>query len=209
MKLRGFRVELGDIESTLAEHPAVVRAAALVRTTGRTTRLIAYADAGSAGDTVSEDALREWARARLPEYMVPDAIVIVDGLPLGPSGKVDRNALPDPGAGPTPGGHFVAPRTATEQRIAEIWAGLLGVERISVTANFLSLGFHSILAIRGLNELNRAFGIRVPLRSFFDSPTVVQLAAVVDNEVQAAETAAFERALAEVDGAQTPAAQGR
>jgi len=199
VKVRGFRVELGEIESLLAQHPSVARAAVVLRTGGGDARLAAYVVPTShAAEPLAETDLQAWAQQRLPDYMVPDAFVVLERLPLGPSGKVDRNALPDPES-LAADDELVAPRTPTEERVAAIWAELLGVERIGVTANFLSLGFHSILAIRGLNELNRAFGVRVPLRSFFDSPTVAQLAAVVDAEIGRAEEREFERALREVD----------
>jgi len=199
VKVRGFRVELGEIESVLAQHPSVARAAAVLRTGGGDARVAAYVVPGShATEPPGERDLRAWLQERLPDYMVPDAFVVLERLPLGPSGKVDRNALPD-SESLAADDELVAPRTPTEERVAAIWAELLGVERIGVTANFLSLGFHSILAIRGLNELNRAFGVRVPLRSFFDSPTVAQLAAVVDAEIGRAEEREFERALREVD----------
>ncbi|MBC5798694.1 MAG: amino acid adenylation domain-containing protein [Candidatus Eremiobacteraeota bacterium] len=200
VKVRGFRVELGEIESVLAQHPLVGQAAAVLRGAGGEARVAAYVVPRSSPASAPPDAgdVRTWLAERLPDYMVPDAFVVVERLPLGPSGKVDRSALPHPDSPEAEGG-TVSPRTPTEERIAAIWAELLGVERVGVTTNFLTLGFHSILAIRGLNELNRAFGVRVPLRSFFDSPTVGQLAAVVDAEVAQAEEREFERALREVE----------
>ncbi len=199
VKVRGFRVELGEIESVLAQHPSVARASAVLRAGGGDARVAAYVVLTSlAAEPPGERELRAWLQDRLPDYMVPDSFVVLERLPLGPSGKVDRSALPDPES-LAADDELVAPRTPTEERVAAIWAELLGVERIGVTANFLALGFHSILAIRGLNELNRAFGVRVPLRSFFDSPSVAQLAAVVDTEIQRAEEREFERALREID----------
>ncbi len=199
VKVRGFRVELGEIESVLAQHPLVAQAAAVLRGAGGDARVAAYVVPPSQASAPPADGdVRTWLAERLPDYMVPDTFTVLDRLPLGPSGKVDRNALPQ-SESLAADGAVVAPRTPTEERIAAIWAELLGVERVSVTANFLTLGFHSILAIRGLNELNRAFGVRVPLRSFFDSPTVAQLAAVVDAEVGQAEEREFERALREVE----------
>jgi len=138
----------------------------------------------SHADRATEGRLREWLTGRLPDYMVPGAIVMLERLPLTANGKIDRTALPDPEAGAERG--FVAPRTETEAAVAAIWADVLRQERVGVTDDFLALGGHSLLAIRVLGKLSRAFGVRLPLRTLFDSPTVAQLASVLDEKRSAA-----------------------
>ncbi|MBD5634319.1 MAG: hypothetical protein IAI49_07550, partial [Candidatus Eremiobacteraeota bacterium] len=133
---------------------------------------------------------------RLPDYMIPSAIVALDRFPLTRAGKIDRNALPDPVDDAA--GDFVGPRTPTEATIAAIWSEILDVERVSVAAEFTSLGFHSILAIRALDTVSRTFGVRVPIRSFFDSPTIERFAAVVDAQIASAAERRLEEALARV-----------
>lgn len=196
VKVRGYRVELGEIERVLLEHPAAAAAAVILAEGGAgESTVVAYA-VPREGESLA--GARTWLAERLPEYMLPAAIVELDRLPLTANGKVDRQALPDPGRGA--GAAFVAPRTPTETTIASIWADVLGVERVGVTTDFLSLGFHSILAIRALDTLGQAFGIRVPIRSFFESSTVEELAIVVDEQIAGATASDVESALAMLEG---------
>src|SRR5262249_37633527 len=131
VKLRGFRVELGEVEAALAEHPSVREAVAVAREDSPgERRLVVYVVASGPGGVPAE-ALREHLRGRLPEYRVPSAFVPLDPLPLTPSGKVDRNALPPPASErPLPDGSYVAPRDETEETVAKIWADVLGVKRV-------------------------------------------------------------------------------
>ncbi|HEX3525994.1 MAG TPA: amino acid adenylation domain-containing protein, partial [Thermoanaerobaculia bacterium] len=117
---------------------------------------------------------------KLPEFMLPSAIVALPSLPLTPSGKVDRKALPEPDSGPAPG--FVAPRTAVEEILAEIWSDLLGAAPIGVHDNFFERGGHSLLATQVVSRVRGAFGVELPLRAFFEAPTVTALAASIDGE---------------------------
>jgi len=126
--------------------------------------------------------LHRFVQARLPEYMVPTTFVLLDAMPLTPAGKLDRRALPAPDtARPTRQEPYVIPRTPTEELIAGVWAQLLGVERVGAYDNFFALGGHSLLAIRVLARLREALGLELPLRSIFESPTVVGLAQLIQD----------------------------
>jgi pristinamycin I synthase-3/4 len=170
VKIRGFRVEPGEVEAVLASHPAV-REAVVVAREGR---LVAYVVGGE------ETELRSFLRERLPEYMVPSAIVALDALPLTRHGKVDRRALPAPGkARPGSRVELVAPRGPVEEALAGIWASLLEVERVGIHDNFFDLGGHSLLATRVVAAIRRELGAEIPLRALFERPTVAQLAGEV------------------------------
>ncbi|WP_437675105.1 amino acid adenylation domain-containing protein [Sorangium sp. So ce131] len=177
VKLRGYRIELGEIEARLAEHPAVQEAVVVVREDRPgVKRLVAYVAAGAPAP--SGEALRAWLAARLPEYMVPTAFVLLPALPRTPNGKVDRRALPAPEAGDAL--DHVAPRTATEELLAGIWAEVLGVERVSVEDSFFDLGGHSLLLTQILSRVRRVLDVELPLRALFETPTVAAQARAVE-----------------------------
>jgi acyl carrier protein len=135
----------------------------------------------SHADRPTADKLIEWLAAQLPGYMVPAGVVLLDALPLTANGKLDRAALPAPDDASAPAAAvFVAPRTETETKLAAIWAEVLKRERIGVTDNFLALGGHSLLAIRVLGRISKTFGVRLPLRALFETPTVEALALAID-----------------------------
>jgi thioesterase domain-containing protein/acyl carrier protein len=136
-------------------------------------RLVAYV----VGD-VEADALRRSLRERLPDAMVPTAYVTLAELPLTPTGKVDRKALPAPGQ-PSAAADFVAPRTPIEEFLADLWAEQFRVERVGANSNFFDLGGHSMLAVRVMGRVQHVLGIEVPISALFEAPTVEQLAAVV------------------------------
>ncbi|HEX6367825.1 MAG TPA: amino acid adenylation domain-containing protein [Longimicrobium sp.] len=176
VKVRGFRIELGEIESVLAAVPAVREAAVLAREdVPGDRRLVAYV-AGDAGLDVAR--VRERLRAALPEYMVPAAFVVLDRLPLTPNGKVDRRALPAPERGGE--AEFVAPRTPAEEVLADVWAQVLGVERVGAHDHFFDLGGHSLLATRVVSRLREAAGVELPVRALFEAPTLEALAREVE-----------------------------
>ncbi|HEX2091920.1 MAG TPA: amino acid adenylation domain-containing protein, partial [Longimicrobiaceae bacterium] len=125
-------------------------------------------------------ALRSDARAKLPEYMVPAAFVVLEALPVTPNGKVDRAALPAPDTAGAREGDYVAPRTATEERMAGIWAEVLGLERVGVDENFFDLGGHSLLATQVTSRIKERFGVDLPLRALFEAPTVGELSRRVE-----------------------------
>jgi amino acid adenylation domain-containing protein len=178
VKVRGFRVEPGEVEAALAAHPAVREAAVDAREDGEGgARLVAwFVPAGA--DPVGQGELRAHLRARLPEHMVPSAFVRLAGLPLTVHGKVDRRALPEPGAAPDPGS--AEPRTPTEREVAAVWAALLGLERVGADDDFFALGGHSLLATRVLSRLRASHGVDLTLADFFGASTVAGLAALVD-----------------------------
>jgi acyl carrier protein len=132
--------------------------------------------------------LRNYLQAKLPDYMVPSALVFLDFLPLTPNGKIDRRALPRPDQSrPELEDEFVAPRTPTEELLAEKWSEVLKVERVGVHDNFFALGGHSLLATQVISRLREAFGIALPLRSLFERPTVAGLAEQIDTLLWAGE----------------------
>jgi acyl carrier protein len=154
----------------------VRRAVAVAREEGTTRRLVAYVVAE--GEAPGEAALRAELRRSLPEYMVPAAFVVLDALPLGANGKIDRAALPEPGAAAAVG--YVPPRTPTEAAIAAIWAALLRREQVGAEDNFFDLGGDSLLATQAVSRMRAAFEIELPLRRFFEGSTVAALAGVVE-----------------------------
>ncbi|SEU42919.1 Non-ribosomal peptide synthetase component F, partial [Myxococcus fulvus] len=168
VKLRGFRIELGEVENALRSIPSVSDAVVTVRDEAR---LVAYLVSTSQDASALRDALSQ----RLPEYMVPSAFVFLDALPLSPSGKVDRKALPAPDFVPVTR-EFVAPRTPTEQLLASLFASVLRVEQVGATDHFFELGGHSLLGTRLVAQLRSATGVTLPLRDLFEAPTVELLA---------------------------------
>jgi amino acid adenylation domain-containing protein/non-ribosomal peptide synthase protein (TIGR01720 family) len=179
VKVRGFRVELGEIESVLASHPAVRETVVVAREdVPGDARLVAYVVA--AGEAAGAEALRAFLRTRLPEHMVPSALVAMDALPLSPNGKIDRRALPAPERGGRGTEAFVAPRTPVEETLAGVWAEILRLERVGVTDDFFHLGGHSLLATRVMSRIREVFGVELPLRTLFDAPVLEAFAARVD-----------------------------
>ena len=177
-KIRGFRVEPGEVEAALTGHTAVADAAVVVREDPAGTRHLAAYVVAAPGRTVDATALRAHTAAVLPDYMVPSTVTRLDALPLNANGKVDRAALPAPQAPRTAG--YTAPRTGAEQAVAKIWAETLGVERVGADDNFFALGGDSILSIRVSTRLRAAFGTDVSPQAVFTHPTVAALAAALD-----------------------------
>ena len=180
VKLRGFRIELGEIESALAAHAGVRECVVLLDDHAPgDKRLVAYYTATPGAEPTLME-LRESLLARLPDYMVPAAWKRLERLPLTPNGKVDRRVLPAPDViGLDETMPIVAPNGALEQVIAEIWAEVLGVPRVSVAQDFFSLGGHSLLATQVVARVTRLLRTRATLRSFFEHPTVHQFAAAL------------------------------
>ncbi len=172
VKIRGVRIETGEVEAVLARAPGVRQAVVVAREDAPgERRLVAYVvGEGAAG-------LRAFLRERLPEPMVPSAFVVLDALPLTATGKIDVRALPAPEA--VEAEEHTAPRTPGEEVLAEIWAGVLGVERVGVHDHFFERGGHSLLATRVVSRVREAFGVELPLRALFEHPTVAGLAAVL------------------------------
>ena len=173
LKIRGYRIEPGEIESALMALPDIDHAAVIAREDavgGK--QLIAYV-VPKAGATVVATALRAALSNCLPNYMVPQAFVALDALPTGPSGKLDRRALPMPDV---LGDSYLAPRTPQEEILCGIFARLLSVPRVGIDDNFFTLGGHSLMAIRLVSEARAMLGVTLPVRRVFEAPTVAQLA---------------------------------
>ncbi len=178
VKVRGFRVELGEVEAALGTHPGVDETAVVVRKDlAGGPRLVGYV-VPVAGAALSAPELREHLQARLPDYMVPQAFVVMDVFPLTPNGKVDRRALPAPELGAGEG--FVAPQGELERKVAAIWEELLGVPTVGVNDNFFEIGGHSLLMAQLQERLREAFGREVPMVDLFQHPTVSALARHLD-----------------------------
>ncbi|RKH40016.1 amino acid adenylation domain-containing protein [Corallococcus sicarius] len=173
VKVRGFRIEPGEIETALKESPGVKDAVVVVREYAPgDKRLVAYV----VGAEVDPGALRTSLAARLPSHLVPSAFVKLVQLPLTPSGKVDRKALPAPDAGTAGQDSYVAPREGWEALVAELWAPLLGVRRVGAHDHFFELGGHSLLATRVVSRLRDVLQQDVPVRLLFEAPTVARFA---------------------------------
>jgi amino acid adenylation domain-containing protein len=181
VKVRGYRVELGEVESVLQKHPDVVAAAAAARDDGSGTRhLVAYVV--GAIDHTGDAMLRAWMRGQLPGYMVPSVIVHLSALPVTTSGKLDRSALPAPPTAQPSGSATPELSTATQRRLAEIWADLLPDRAIDAHTDFFDLGGHSVLAARLVVEAQRRLGVTIALADFLDSGrTIAGLAMLVDD----------------------------
>ncbi|HEX6292495.1 MAG TPA: amino acid adenylation domain-containing protein [Herpetosiphonaceae bacterium] len=202
VKIRGMRIEPGEIEAVLRQHPGVQQALVVVREdTPGDARLVAYLvgqqhqEPGSLGSAKTHGAspddsqlvlgaseLRAYVKQQLPDYMVPSAFVVLDALPLTPNGKVDHKALPTPErAGLEPDATYVAPRTPVEDLLASIWASVLRRERVGVHDNFFDLGGHSLLATQLVSRVRDALQVDLPLRDVFAAPTMAGMAALITN----------------------------
>ena len=179
-KIRGFRVELGEIEAVMRQHRAIHETVVVVREDNPgDQRLVAYiVPVQGSAPTAAE--LRDFLREKLPEYMVPSAFVTLSAMPLTPNGKVNRRALPAPYDSDLAARETCEPpRDALESQLVKIWESVLGVEPIGVRHNFFELGGHSLLAVRMMQRVERAFGKKLPVATLFQAPTIEQLAAIV------------------------------
>jgi amino acid adenylation domain-containing protein len=176
VKIRGYRIELGDIEAALRKHPAVREALVVAREdVPGDKRLVAYVVPTEASIQTSD--LRDALKAKLPEFMVPSAVVCLEDFPLTPSGKIDRKALPSPTLNAAVSGRpFVAPGTPFETMIAGIWEEVFQAGRVGVEDNFFDLGGHSLLAIQIIVRIREKLGVDLPLSVLFEQPTVSGLA---------------------------------
>jgi acyl carrier protein len=182
VKIRGYRVETAEVEAFFTATGLVRDAAvtAWLDSTGEQ-NLVAWLVPSRADEPPSINELRALVAAALPDYMVPASIVLMDSLPVTENGKLDRRALPDPRlAGQRPETDYVAPRTAVERRLKEIWSELLGRERIGIEENFFDLGGHSLLALQVVARIAAAFRVMLPPNCLFESSTLARLAEVVE-----------------------------
>ena len=179
VKIQGYRIELAEIEATLRRHPSVQTTVIVARTIERDEQeIVAYV---TTSVTVAE--LRSYLLERLPQYMVPAWIVILEELPTLANGKINREALPAPERVIAKGEH-VPPRTPVEEVLVGTWSTVLGLDEVSVTANFFELGGHSLLATQVMSRVKKVFNIELPVRSLFSAPTIRALAAQVEQTIQ-------------------------
>ncbi|MGZ4316695.1 MAG: non-ribosomal peptide synthetase, partial [Gaiellaceae bacterium] len=183
LKIRGFRVEPGEIEAVLERHPGIDAAAVTARQdSSGETRLVAYLVPADDADAPTPDELFELASEHVPVYMIPSAWVTLAAPPLTPNGKIDVDALPEPDWSHGPVAERVAPRTDTERALAEIWGRVLSVDEVGVTDNFFVLGGHSLLAVKLFTQIEARWGIKLPLATLFRGGTIEQLAATIEGE---------------------------
>ena len=179
IKIRGFRVEPGEIEAALALHSSVREAVVMAREEEPNhRRLVAYV-VPAAGSAPSPAELRSFLKQHLPEYMVPSDFTILDHLPLTPNGKVDRNALPAAEGNQAPGEDYRAPRDPVESQLVALWEGIFTKRPLGVRDNFFELGGHSLLAIRLMRRIEQAFRRKLPLATLFEAPTIEQLGKIL------------------------------
>jgi amino acid adenylation domain-containing protein len=185
VKVRGFRVELGEIEAVLSKHPQINQAVAKVfGQSAREKYLVAYF-VPIQGQTLTIEQLRTFLQDQLPDYMIPSAFVQIESFPLTPNGKVNRRALKEPTTSrPELAQTFVAPRTPTEEILAGIWRDVLGLEQVGIYDNFFNLGGHSLLATQVISLTRKAFKVELSLRSLFESPAIATLAKTVETATQ-------------------------
>ncbi|MFJ1867448.1 amino acid adenylation domain-containing protein [Streptomyces sp. NPDC088097] len=176
VKVRGFRVEPGEVEAAITAHTGIAQAVVIARDGrggGTSKQLVAYVVLAVPGDDATTKELNGFVSQRLPDFMVPSAFVVLDRLPLTPNGKLDRAELPEP---EFTGAAYRAPRTTREETLATLFAEVLGLDRVGIDDGFFELGGHSLLATRLISRARAEMGIELPIRKIFDLPTVAQLA---------------------------------
>ena len=179
VKIRGFRIELGEIEAALTQHPSVRENVVIAREdVPGNKHLVAYV---VPTQTLTTDELRHFLKQKLPDYIVPSAFVMLEALPLTPSGKVDRLTLPVPDNSSSLD-NFVPPRDKLELQLTQIWSEVLKVDKVGVRNNFFDLGGHSLLAVRLMAKIQQQFGKNLPLAALFQSPTVEELANILQRD---------------------------
>jgi acyl-CoA synthetase (AMP-forming)/AMP-acid ligase II/acyl carrier protein len=176
VKIRGFRVEPAEVEAVLESHPGIAACVVLPRGEAEDKRLVAWVVSA-----LSDAELLAWCRDRLPSFLVPAVFVHLDAVPLDLNGKVDRRALPEPDRSRRVDA-YVAPRTPVEERVAAVWAEILGLDRVGAEDDFFLLGGHSLLATQIVSRLSRDFDVELSLRAFFEEPTVSGAALAITRE---------------------------
>ncbi len=214
VKVRGFRIELGEIEAVLTNFPKIRDAAVLAREDNPgDQRLVAYY-VSEDGEATDINELRTHLKQQVPDYMVPSVFMHLESMPLSPTGKIDRKALPVPEISrDVLANEFIAPRNADEEKLAQIVCELLGLEKVGINDNFFDLGGHSLLATKFMSRIRDSFQVELPLRKFFEAPTISELAQAiispdalrVDEEAPQIEQiergeADIEQLLSEIDG---------
>jgi amino acid adenylation domain-containing protein len=181
VKIRGYRVELGEIEDLLTNHPAIGQAAVVVHESADgDLRLVAYVVPAATAATFTAKELREYLGRELPDAMIPGEFVTLDRMPYTPNGKLDRMALPAPALIRAAHAVFVAPKTPTEQALADLWQRILGIDRVGSQDHFFDCGGHSLLAMQLVARVRERFGVALPLKNLFERPTLGRLAEAID-----------------------------
>ncbi len=181
VKVRGFRIELGEVEAVIGQHPWVRDVVVVAREDAPgDRRLVAYVVPDEEQKELVVNALRGFLKTKLPEYMMPSAFALLEALPRTPSGKVDRRSLPLPGLSRAGLDEYVAPRTPIEEKLAAIFAKVMGMERVGANDDFFALGGHSLLVIGLFGAVRDEFDVELPLRILYDVPTVAGLARAVE-----------------------------
>jgi acyl carrier protein len=202
LKLRGYRIEIGEIETVLTRNPKVrASAVAIDGANGEERRLVAYVVPNQGCDPTASE-FRSFMKSQLPDYMIPSVFIFLESLPINSSGKIDRRALPAPEQfGRETDRAFVAPRTPIEHQLAGIWAEVLKLKEVGVGDNFFDLGGHSLLAMQVISRVLKTFQVNFPLRSLFQAPTVAEMSTLI-GELQASngDTKGVDAILAELQG---------
>jgi len=196
VKVRGIRIEPGEIETVLNNHENVREAVVIVREdTPGNQRLVAYVVLRQ-----QDNNLRAFVKARVPDHMVPSCFVVMDRMPVTPNGKVDYAALPIPNEKSFDSGkEFVAPRTPVEETLGQIWREILGIERVGIYDNFFELGGHSLLATQVISRVRKTLKVDLPLRAIFDSPVIADLATTVESMSRTDETEKLAQLVEQID----------
>jgi amino acid adenylation domain-containing protein len=177
VKIRGYRIELGEIEAVLRQHPGVGQAVVMAREDLPGDRVLVAYITGKGKNDVTPNDLRSFVKQKLPQYMVPSSIVVMETFPLTPNGKLNRKALPAPEDALTEREtSYVAPRTPAEEILAGIWVNVLKLKQVGVHDNFFDIGGHSLKAVQVVARVRDAFGVEIPVRKVFETPTISGLA---------------------------------
>ncbi|MGB8194269.1 MAG: thioester reductase domain-containing protein, partial [Chitinophagaceae bacterium] len=180
VKLRGFRIELDEIEAVINKHPFIHQSVVTARKdTNGLSHLVAYI-VFHKDETLAVSDLKSYLKEQLPEYMVPSLYVTLDALPLTSNGKTDRNALPAPAGQLERSVPYKAPETTTEIILAELWAEMLGLQQVGVNDNFFEIGGHSLMVVKLITRIRETFSIQLPIRSLYEALTIAELGEVID-----------------------------
>lgn len=172
VKIRGIRIELGEIDAQIRSYPTVRESITLARENGQRQKILVAYVVPTKGETLSPNELRDFLKQRIPQYMIPSAFLVLEALPLTHNGKIDVRSLPAPEFRPELDENFVPPGNATQEALANIWIDLLGLERVGIHDSFFELGGHSLLATQFIFRVRDAFQVNLPLRDFFTAPTI-------------------------------------
>ena len=181
VKIRGIRVELGEIKHSLNQYPQIEKSEIVTTGNSQKDRMVVAYYLSKDHQQISPQILREFLKHKLPDHMIPSAFVYLASIPLTPSGKIDRNALPGPQREHYINKEVVQPKTETEQILTRIWQEVLNLsEEVSIHDNFFELGGHSLSAFRVVSRIRDIFKVELPLRCLFESPTLAELTELVD-----------------------------